>query len=205
MIKHYEMHDHFNLIKAALSGVIHFPENKHSQRVVFPLILFLVFGLTGCTGKPDGVEPVKDLEISRYLGTWYEIARLDHVFERGLSHVTATYSLREDGGLTVINRGLSARDDRWQEAQGRAHSVHEDNNQIGHLKVSFYGPFYASYVIFDLDRENYQYSFVSGNTIKHLWLLARTPTVDQAIIDDFITQAESLGFDTENLIFVDQQ
>lgn len=156
--------------------------------------------LSGCLGVPDGVEPIDDFELNRYLGKWYEVARLDHSFERGLEAVTADYSLREDGGIRVINSGRNTETQLNQEAEGRAYFVEEPN--IGHLKVSFFGPFFGSYVIFELD-EDYQAAFIAGNTTNYLWLLARTPKVSQELVDQFISRATQLGFDTSQLIFVD--
>src|SRR5450631_1213142 len=95
--------------------------------------------LTGCVGIPENVKPVQNFKPERYLGTWYEIARLDHRFERGLSRVTANYSLRDDGGLEVVNRGYSSKEKKWKEAEGRAYFV--KGKDQGFLKVSFFGPF----------------------------------------------------------------
>jgi apolipoprotein D and lipocalin family protein len=121
----------------------------------------LVTGLLqSCTGTPEGVEVVTDFELDRYLGTWYEIARLDHSFERGLSNVTANYSMRDDGGVKVINRGFNTEKSEWDEATGRAYFVGESD--IGQLKVSFFGPFYGGYNIVELDDSDYQYSLVAG-------------------------------------------
>ncbi|WP_284204208.1 lipocalin family protein [Psychromonas marina] len=158
--------------------------------------------LSGCTGMPKTVKPVDDFELQRYLGKWYEIARLDHSFERGMNQVSATYSLQEDGGVKVVNRGFSEIKNEWKEAQGKAYFVDKDNE--GYLKVSFFGPFYGAYVIFELEYENYQYAFVSGPNVDYLWLLARTPTVPQAVIDKFMTMSKARGFDTDNIIFVEQ-
>ncbi len=155
--------------------------------------------LSGCLAVPDGIEPIDDFEFNRYLGKWYEIARLDHSFERDLEAVTAEYSLREDGGIRVINSGRNIETQLDQEAEGRAYFVEEPN--IGHLKVSFFGPFFGSYVIFELD-EDYQTAFIAGNTTNYLWLLARTPKVSQELIDEFIVRTDQLGFDTSQLIFV---
>lgn len=163
-------------------------------------IFFLAVCLSGCLGMPDKVTPVREFEINRYLGKWYEIARLDHSFERGLERVTADYALRGDGGVAVLNRGYSTQAGEWREAQGKAYFVNETDE--GYLKVSFFGPFYGSYVIFELDKTDYQYAFVSGPDLSYLWLLARTPVVPQPIIDRFISQSEALGFDVGNLIFV---
>ena len=106
-----------------------------------PYLLFVVVALWlgGCTGLPDQVEPVGGFDSGRYLGTWYEIARLDHSFERGLSRVTAEYSLREDGSIRVLNRGYDAEEQGWKTAEGRAKFVGPRTQ--GHLKVSFFGPF----------------------------------------------------------------
>jgi apolipoprotein D and lipocalin family protein len=156
--------------------------------------------LVACTGVPDGITPVSDFALERYLGTWYEIARLDHSFERGLSRVTAEYAAAEDGGISVVNRGYSNAEREWSQAEGRAYFV--DTPDIGHLKVSFFGPFYASYVIFELDPE-YQYAFVSGYDKSYLWLLARSPKVAPELIERFLERARALGFDTDELILVE--
>ncbi len=174
----------------------------NSRRRMTAVMLMLASGLSGCMGMPDGVKPVEDFELEPYLGKWYEIARLDHSFERGLSRVTAEYSLRDDGGLRVVNRGWSGDDEEWQEAEGKAYFV--EGEDLGYLKVSFFGPFYGSYVIFGLDREQYQYSFVSGPDTSYLWLLSRTAEVDEEVLEQFREKAESLGFDTSALIMVDQ-
>lgn len=156
--------------------------------------------LSGCLAVPDGIEPVDNFELNRYLGKWYEIARLDHSFERGLEAVSAEYSLRDDGGIRVINSGYNTDTQANQEAEGRAYFVEQPN--LGYLKVSFFGPFFGSYIIFELD-ENYQYAFIAGNTTNYLWLLARTPEVSQELVNQFISRATQLGFDTSQLIFVD--
>ncbi|HBV21908.1 MAG TPA: lipocalin family protein [Nitrosomonas sp.] len=165
------------------------------------LFLLLIFSLIGCTGMPDGVTPVTDFEEKRYLGKWYEIARLDHSFERGLSQVTAEYASRNDGGIDVINRGFSAEKNEWKEAEGIAYFVGKRDE--GHLRVSFFGPFYGSYIVFDLDHENYQYAFVSGYNTSYLWLLSRTPAISQTLKERFIQKSKELGFDTNALIFTE--
>jgi apolipoprotein D and lipocalin family protein len=156
--------------------------------------------LSGCLAVPDGIEPVDNFELNRYLGKWYEIARLDHSFERGLEAVSAEYSLRDDGGIRVINSGRNTDTQANQEAEGRAYFVEQPD--LGYLKVSFFGPFFGSYVIFELG-ENYQYAFIAGNTTNYLWLLARTPEVPQELVNQFISRATQLGFETSQLIFVD--
>ena len=169
------------------------------NKLVFVSSLLL---LSSCVGIPSSVTPVSNFELDRYLGKWYEIARLDHSFERGLEQISAKYTLRDDGGVTVKNRGYSIENQEWDEALGKAYFVGESN--LGHLKVSFFGPFYGSYIIFELDQDNYQYAFISGPNLKYLWFLSRTQTVEQEMMDHFIEQANALGFNTDELIFVNQ-
>lgn len=151
---------------------------------------------------PKSVSPVDEFELSRYLGKWYEIARLDHSFERGLEQVTAEYFPRNDGGVSVINRGYSTKEKEWKEAVGKAFFVNDPTE--GHLKVSFFGPFYGSYAIFELDKDNYEYAFVSGPDLSYLWLLSRTPEIKPEVLAHFIEKSQRLGFDTSELIIVEQ-
>lgn len=167
------------------------------------LLLLLLACLTGCVGMPDNVKPVENFQVERYLGKWYEIARLDHSFERGLSQITADYSLREDGGVRVLNRGFSAAENKWEEAEGKAYFVGEPDQ--GYLKVSFFGPFYGSYVVIELDHEHYQYALVCGPDKSYLWILARTPALDENILNALIAKAAALGFDTGKLIRVEHK
>lgn len=164
------------------------------------LYLLLAALLTGCTGLPDGIQPVKDFELNRYLGTWYEIARLDHSFERGLTRVTAEYSLREDGGVKVVNRGYDAAKNQWKTAEGKARFT--ESSDLGYLQVSFFGPFYGSYVIIALDKEAYQYALVCGPNRKYLWLLARRADLDTATRTMLLDRARELGFAVDKLIIV---
>lgn len=156
----------------------------------------------GCTGIPDGIEPVTGFELERYLGQWYEIARLDHPFERGLSHVTATYRPREGGGVEVINRGYNADKQHWQEARGKAFFV--DEPAVGRLKVSFFGPFYGAYNIFELDKQNYEYAMVCGPNRDYFWILARKPDMEPELLQRLVRQARELGFATDKLIYPEQ-
>lgn len=166
--------------------------------------LFLVsvlFTLNGCLGMPEQVKPVTGFELDRYLGKWYEIARLDHPFERGLSDITAEYSLRDDGGVRVLNRGFSVANKEWQEAEGKAYFVSSETE--GYLKVSFFGPFYGSYVVFELDKQDYQYAYISGPNTDYLWLLSRTPSVDPQVMNKFKAMSRARGFDVDQLIIVE--
>ena len=162
-------------------------------------LLFSVIVLSGCTGIPQGITPITEFRVNDYLGAWYEIARLDHSFERGLDRVSAEYSARDDGGIKVVNRGYSTEKQEWKEAVGKAFFVRSERE--GYLKVSFFGPFYGSYIIFYIDPD-YQYAFVTGYDKSYLWLLSRTPEVDPSVIEKFRQSAEQLGFDTDKLIFI---
>jgi len=162
------------------------------------LLALLLAG--GCTGIPKGVTPVSGFDLERYLGRWYEIARLDHSFERGLTRVTADYSRRPKGGVQVVNRGYDAAKDEWREARGVAHFVGQP--EVGHLKVSFFRPFYGGYVIAELDADHYQYALVCGPTREYLWLLAREPVLDEAVRERLLARAAELGFATDQLLFI---
>ncbi len=149
---------------------------------------------------PENVKPIDNFKVEKYLGTWYEIARLDNSFEKGLTRITAQYSLRDDGGLRVVNRGYLPKKNTWKEAEGKAYFMKKPDQ--GYLKVSFFGPFYGSYIILELDHENYQYALVCGPDKSYLWLLARSPKIGKDIQDTLIAKAQSLGFDVSKLIFV---
>ncbi|NQX90015.1 MAG: lipocalin family protein [Halioglobus sp.] len=165
------------------------------------LSALFIFLLISCTGTPAGINPVENFDLDRYLGDWYEIARLDHSFERGLDNVRASYSLNPDGSVKVINSGFSEKKKKWEEAVGEARFV--DSENVGYLQVSFFGPFYASYVIFKLDK-NYQYAYVTGHNRDFLWLLSRTPAVSESRKADFMSTVADLGFDADRIIFVKQ-
>lgn len=158
--------------------------------------------LTGCVGLPENVKPVDHFNADRYLGKWFEVARLDHSFELGLSKVSASYSLRDDGGIKVINRGYDAQKQQWKEAEGKAYFV--SGKELGYLKVSFFGPFYGAYVVVELDHEGYQYSLVSGPDKSYLWILSRTPQMAPEVQKRLVEKAAALGYDTGKLIFVEQ-
>jgi apolipoprotein D and lipocalin family protein len=179
---------------------------KTGYRLFLALLISLV--LTACQGTPDGIKPLESFEPEQYSGTWYEIARLDHSFERGLQQVTARYSLREDGGLDVVNRGYDVAKNEWQEADGKAYFVdppNADGTRTGRLKVSFFGPFYSAYNIIVLDEPHYNYALVCGHDRSYLWILSRTPQLPLPVKAQLIAHARALGFATDELIFVQQQ
>ncbi|HFT5242714.1 TPA: outer membrane lipoprotein Blc [Yersinia enterocolitica] len=151
--------------------------------------------------QPKDVKVVDNFQLPRYLGTWYEIARLDHSFERGLDHVTANYTLRDDGGVKVTNRGYNAKKQQWQESIGKAYFI--GSPQQASLKVSFFGPFYGGYNVIDLDDE-YQHALIAGPNRDYLWILSRTPTIDNQTRDRLVAVAKQYGFPVEELIWVEQ-
>lgn len=160
-----------------------------------------IFGLSACAETPPSPNVVQNFELTKYLGTWYEIARFDHSFERGLSNVTANYTLRDDGKVKVINRGFKNSSKTWSESVGKAKFAGSKNT--GSLKVSFFGPFYGAYNIVKLD-ENYQYALIVSNGTDYLWLLSRTPTIPENIKQQYLDRAKGLGLDTSKLIWVKQ-
>ncbi|MFO1394337.1 MAG: lipocalin family protein [Steroidobacteraceae bacterium] len=165
-------------------------------------LAFLAAVVAGCGQIPDGMQAVGGFVPERYLGTWYEVARLDHSFERGLTRVTATYAARPDGGIDVLNRGYDADSGEWREARGRARFV--GPRDVASLEVSFFGPFYAGYNVIDLD-PGYTIALVAGPTRGYLWILARSPTPPRAEVERLVARARALGFDIGALVYVDQQ
>ena len=163
---------------------------------------FLIAGCamlcTGCeSGKMDN-STVKSVDLSRYLGSWYEIARFDHSFERGMEYAMAHYTMRDDGKIDVLNTGI--KDGRAKDAKGIAKTT----NQQGLLRVSFFGPFFSDYRIMLLD-ENYQYVLVGGSTNRFLWILSRTPQLDEATLSLILAEADRRGYDTTRLLWVKQK
>lgn len=175
----------------------------HMKRI----LILLVFLISACTSKmPANVQTVDGVDANQYLGTWYEIARLDHSFERDLEQVTATYSLRDDGGIKVINRGYNVKTSTWKDAEGKAYftePANADGTYQGRLKVSFFGPFYGAYHIIALDKIQYNYVMIASGK-DYLWILSRTPQLTYPIKQELMSQAKTLGFATEKLIFVKQ-
>lgn len=165
------------------------------------LYLLLCLALLACTGDDVNYKAITGFEVNKYLGTWYEIARLDHSFERGMDKVYAEYSVREDGGLKVVNHGFDTKKQAWHEAIGKAYFVEAPD--VGRLKVSFFGPFYGAYTIVELDKPAYSYALVTGGK-NYLWILSRTPKMDNETKQKLISQAKALGFETDKLIYPNQ-
>lgn len=164
-------------------------------------ILFAsLLAFLGCGAQAPKVDNSVSggLELDRYLGDWYEIARFDHVFERGLSHSKAGYTLREDGKVQVLNSGIKA--GAPKEARGKAKLTPDPRV----LRVSFFGPFYGDYRIMLLD-EDYQWVLVGGSSDKFLWILARTSQISDEVRETILAEATRRGYDVSKLIWVEQE
>lgn len=140
---------------------------------------------------------VKTLDLNSYLGTWYELARFDHSFERGLQEVMTFYELREDGKIDVINSGI--KNGKYKVAYGKAKLTDE----AGVLRVSFFGPFYSDYRVLMLD-DDYEYALVGGKNDKYLWILSRNPELEDEDYDKILTEASRRGYDISRLIWIEQ-
>ncbi|CAI3937246.1 Bacterial lipocalin Blc (Blc) (PDB:1QWD) [Commensalibacter communis] len=163
------------------------------------LALLSSFLLFGCSVKPPkDIHPITNFDLSRYLGTWYEVARIDNRFEKGLTQASANYTSRTDGGIRVLNKGWDPNKKKWKEAVGKGYFV--ENPSIGALKVSFFGPFYGGYNIIKLD-EDYHYALVVGSNKNYLWILSRTPTMPSDKLKEYVQLAKQAGFDTQRIIF----
>lgn len=170
------------------------------KKSIFLLLTASVLFLAGCTMVPENVTPVRDFDANRYLGKWYEIARFDFFFEKGLNNVTAEYSLNEDGTVRVVNRGYRYEKQKWKEAVGKA--KFRESPQVGALKVSFFGPFYAGYNVIAVEND-YSYALVCGKNDGYLWILGRTPQIPEEVKTRYLEMATGLGFDVSRLIWVD--
>jgi apolipoprotein D and lipocalin family protein len=156
---------------------------------------------TSCKSIPKGAVAVKPFDKEKYLGKWYEIARLDYKYERHLDHVTAEYGLKPNGMISVINKGYNVKKEKWEESRGKAKSASDPQEAM--LKVSFFGPFYAGYNVIAID-ERYTYALVAGESTSYLWLLSREKTMPEDIKKQFLKQAEAIGYDTQKLVWVKQ-
>lgn len=161
------------------------------------LMAFVVSLFSACDASDIDNSIVKSVDLNRYLGSWYEIAKYDHYFERDLDYAMARYTLRDDGKIDVLNTGI--KDGRAKDAKGIAKTT----DVPGLLRVSFFGPFFGDYRIMMLD-EDYQYVLVGGSTDKYLWILARTPQLDDATLSLILAEADQRGYDTSKLIWVKQ-
>lgn len=182
------------------------------MKKILLLILFSCLASCGAStpensGSVEKNYIIDHVDASQFLGTWYEIARLDHGYERGLDNVTTHYELQEDGSFSVINKGYNRQDEKWDTTKGKAHFVetaHEDTSYLGKLKISFPDFSNNAYNIIALDKVYYNYMMVSGGNKKALWVLSRTPELTYPIKQHIVSLARRLGFATDTLIYVNQ-
>ena len=162
-------------------------------------LLAAVIPLTACSKDFDN-STVKEFDLSRYLGVWYEIARYDHSFEKGMDNTMAQYILQDDGTVVVLNTGW--KNGKFKLAEGKA-KYKDPEGDPGHLRVSFFLFFYSDYNVMMVD-ENYQISLVGSKAEKYLWILSRTPVPDPDLLRMVLEEARQRGYDTSQLIWVDQ-
>lgn len=156
--------------------------------------------LYSCKSKiPEKAVAVTNFDKAKYLGKWYEIARLDYKWEKNLNNVTAEYSLNENGTIKVDNKGYNVKKDKWEESIGKAKFVKKDN--VGMLKVSFFGPFYSGYNVVAIDPD-YKYALVAGESLKYMWILSRETSIPENIKLDYLRKAQEIGYDTSELVWV---
>jgi apolipoprotein D and lipocalin family protein len=171
------------------------------SRYIAPVLLGAGIAVTlySCgTTIPKNAKAVTNFDKSKYLGKWYEIARLDFKYEKGLNNVTAEYSLNDNGTIKVDNKGYNVKKEKWEESIGKAKFVKSDN--IGMLKVSFFGPFYAGYNVIAVD-ENYKYAIVAGESLKYMWILSRETTIPESIKADYLIKAQEIGYNILDLVW----
>jgi apolipoprotein D and lipocalin family protein len=143
--------------------------------------------------------PICDVDLERYLGTWYEIARYPHRFEKGLDNATAQYTLRSDGRIQVINSGLR----NGKRVEAKAVATVPDKNCTGRLLVSFFWPFKGEYRVIRLGKD-YDYVVVTSSTMEYLWILSRQPTIRKDLCDELTAFVASKGYDLKKIIWVKQ-
>lgn len=163
--------------------------------------LLSVLTLSACaTRMPAGIEPVT-FDIDRFTGHWYEVARIEHIFEKGLVRTSAHYSRNADGTLRVVNRGFDPSGNQWKESVGKARFVGAPTEAA--LKVSFFGPFYGGYNVVALD-PRYQWAMVVGSSLDYFWILSRTPTLPEGVKNRLMAQARAMGVDEKKVLWVMQ-
>lgn len=178
----------------------HFGCGKGFRLAVLALLGLLL--MTGCAQTTRHIPAVEPFDIERYVGTWYEIARLPHSFEEGLTHVTAQYTLTPQGTVLVVNRGYDPEKNEWRTARAKAKLTSKENR--GELRVTFFWPFSAAYRVIDLDQENYEYAMVTSSRMNYFWILSRSPEIDAQRLQQLLAKATDHGFDLTGLIMVDQ-
>jgi len=163
------------------------------------IISLILISITGCSKPYPPLDTVKKVDLQKYVGTWYEIARYEHYFEKGCRDVSATYTIKEDGDIKVINR-CTKEEANKKEVVGVAYATDESNSK---LKVSFFRPFYGDYWIIMLDDE-YRYAVIGDPSREYLWILSRTPTLEEDIKHKILKRLPEMGYSADPLIWTPQ-
>lgn len=172
---------------------------KTRRRNYLLVLAIMMIGFNSCVSIPKGAVAVKPFDKEKYLGKWYELARLDFKYERNLNNTTAEYSLNDNGTIKVDNIGYNTLKERWEQATGKAKFVGEEN--VAMLKVSFFGPFYSGYNVIAIDND-YKYALVAGKSLKYLWILSRETNIPDDIKEKYLKIAEGIGYNTDNLLWI---
>jgi apolipoprotein D and lipocalin family protein len=179
----------------------HYKYNMKTRKLaLLMLTFFIITGFYSCSTLPKGAVAIETFDKEKYLGKWYEIARLDFKYERDLNNTTAEYSLNKNGTIEVDNKGYHTKEEKWKQSIGVAKLVGDEN--IGMLKVSFFRPFYGGYNIIAIDPD-YKYALVAGSSLKYLWFLSRDTTMPEETKNKYLKIAEDIGYTTADLIWVE--
>lgn len=172
-----------------------------TKKILFLAVSFIIFNtIISCSSIPDQATAVRNFEKEKYLGKWYEIARIDFKHERNLNNVTAEYTLNDDGTIKVNNQGYNIKTNEWEQAIGKAKFAGDED--VAMLKVSFWGPFYSGYNVIGLD-EDYNYALVAGKNHDYLWILSRETTIPEDVKENYLQIAQNAGYDTSDLLWVE--
>ena len=178
-------------------------DNIMKSKYIAPILIGagIAFVLASCKSTiPKKAVAVTNFDKAKYLGKWFEIARLDYKWEKNLNNVTAEYSLKDEGTIKVDNRGYNVKKDKWEESIGKAKSVTKDD--VGMLKVSFFGPFYSGYNVIAIDPD-YKYALVAGESLKYMWILSREKTIPESVKADYLIKAQEIGYNVLDLVWVE--
>ncbi|MBP3942960.1 lipocalin family protein [Sphingobacteriaceae bacterium WQ 2009] len=175
--------------------------NKKQSLILLSTAAIAAVLFNSCGSVKSNVNAVKPFNKEKYLGDWYEIARLDFKWEKNMSQVTAKYTSNEDGSIRVENKGFNYVKDEWKTSVGKA----KFNGAMdqGALKVSFFGPFYSGYNVVKIDKD-YKYALVFGENLKYLWILSREKTIPTKVKEEYLAYAEASGYQTSNLVWTKQ-
>lgn len=173
---------------------------KNNTLVYLSLSLLFMAALFSCATIPKGAEAVKSFDKEKYLGKWYEIARLDFKYERDLNNTTAEYSINENGTIKVDNQGYNTKEKKWEQAIGKAKFVGDDS--VAKLKVSFFGPFYSGYNVVAIDSE-YKYALIAGANLNYLWILSRETKIPEDVKNNYLNIAKEIGYNTDDLLWIE--